>query len=600
MARVGNVPTVSAYKGNVGQQLMHVGNTLDDISQKYEKKQQQELAQAKKLYTQGLNINLYNSINELRNDPNLSANPQGLASAMDEVLNKTLQDVDDNDVKMNVMVDYQLKKNTYVNHAQAEFDRVQRAKAKSYAYDSVYANIDSLGTSFANTLTGNYTDDDVANFQHSLANIQGNIDAKNPDGTYIFTDTQRRAMKKDAQQSFLNGFKAIYEQLDDEEKRRIGAKLDADYYNIPIGNNDFEYKGNINLASRPICKNTDGSVSSERSMSFNEDGQEIIIPTIRTENGKRVDMTPQEAIEWYHKTGEHLGKYGSVEEADQAAERIHNRGEGIPLVDIIGEDSYKDIKRYTVEQRKKDVKARLEERKLLGDEALADFYDNPTEEGLDKILEYKELSQNKIDRLRGVLEASPNYQAETTYDGVKDATKALTEFMKNRYASDEEENTAFLDMMEKMNRTQQKGIVTPEEHNVFVSQATNSLRDKNLKKVFQDSVSSIEETMAWNTKQLSWMETRQYTSEHGYQPSRLFEGRGAVKEMMRDGLQAELGYLAMGDKESAEKVRKETKKQILEYIYPTIKGKSVGDTIVVNGKVYKITSLDDNVALESR
>ena len=39
MARVGNVPTVSAYKGNIGQQLMHVGNTLDDISQKYEKKQ---------------------------------------------------------------------------------------------------------------------------------------------------------------------------------------------------------------------------------------------------------------------------------------------------------------------------------------------------------------------------------------------------------------------------------------------------------------------------------------------------------------------------------------------------------------------------------
>lgn len=513
MVRVGNVPTVSGYRGNMGQQLMGVGKTLADVSQDYKKKQEVELAQAKKLYTQGLNINLYNSINELRNDPNLSANPQGLASAMDEVLNKTLQDVDDNDVKMNVMVDYQLKKNTYVNHAQAEFDRVQRAKAKSYAYDSVYANIDSMGASFANALSGNYTQDDVANFQHSLSAIQANINAKNPDGTYVFSDSQRRAMSRDAHKSYLNGFKAIYEQLDDKGKKDMSNAIDGGSFNIKVGEDETK---------------------------------------------------------------------------------------SINLKDIVGEEGYKDIKKYTLDQRKKDVKARLEERKLLGDEALADFYDNPTEEGLDKILEYKELSQNKIDRLRGVLEASPNYQAETTYDGVKDATKALTEFMKNRYASDEEENTAFLDMMEKMNRTQQKGIVTPEEHNVFVSQATNSLRDKNLKKVFQDSVSSIEETMAWNTKQLSWMETRQYTSEHGYQPSRLFEGRGAVKEMMRDGLQAELGYLAMGDKESAEKVRKETKRQILEYIYPTIKGKSVGDTIVVNGKVYKITSLDDNVALESR
>lgn len=514
MARVGNVPTVSAYKGNIGQQLMHVGNTLDDISQKYERKQEVELAQAKKLYTQGLNINLYNSINELRNNPNLSANPQGLASAMDEVLNKTLKDVDDDDVKMNVMVDYQLKKNTYVNHAQAEFDRVQRAKAKSYAYDSVYANIDSMGASFANALSGNYTQDDVANFQHSLSAIQANINAKNPDGTYVFSDSQRRAMSRDAHKSYLNGFKAIYEQLDDKGKKDMSKAIDGGSFEIKVGEDETK---------------------------------------------------------------------------------------SINLKDIVGEEGYKDIKKYTLDQRKKEVKARLEERKLLGDEALADFYDNPTEEGLDKILEYKELSQNKIDRLRGVLEASPNYQAETTYEGVKDATKALTEFMKNRYASDEEESTAFLDMMEKMNRTQQKGIVTPEEHNVFVSQATNAMRDKNYKKLFRDSVSSIEETMNWNTKQLSWMENRQYTAEHGYPGNpRLFSGVSTAKELMREGLQAELGYLAMGDKESAEKVRRETKRKVLEYMYPSIQGKNVGDTIVVNGKVYKITSLDDNVALESK
>ena len=221
MARVGNVPTVSAYKGNIGQQLMRVGNTLDDISQDYKKKQEVELAQAKKLYTQGLNINLYNSINELRNNPNLSANPQGLASAMDEVLNKTLQDVDDNDVKMAVMVDYQLKKNTYVNHAQTEFDRVQRAKAKSYAYDSVYANIDSMGASFANAFTGNMTEDDIANFQHSLANIKANINATNPDGTYVFTDAQRRSMAKEADQYPVKAFEVMYDDLSQEQKDSI-------------------------------------------------------------------------------------------------------------------------------------------------------------------------------------------------------------------------------------------------------------------------------------------------------------------------------------------------------------------------------------------
>lgn len=232
MARVGYVPTVSAYEGNVGQQLMKVGNRLEQTSETFENKQQKELAEAKKLYTQGLNINLYNSINELRNDPKLSADPKGLGDAMDKVLEKTLADVDDDDVKMDVMVDYQLKKGTYVNQAQNEFNRVQRAKAKSYAYDSVYANIDSASASLANALTGNATNDDIANYQYSFDRINANINAKNPDGTYVFTDSQRRTMAKDAQKFPVTAFESMYDSLPQEEKSKIRESINNDRMNI--------------------------------------------------------------------------------------------------------------------------------------------------------------------------------------------------------------------------------------------------------------------------------------------------------------------------------------------------------------------------------
>ena len=232
MARVGYVPTVSAYEGNVGQQLMKVGNRLEQTSETFERKEQKELAEAKKLYTQGLNINLYNSINELRNDPKLSADPKGLGDAMDKVLEKTLADVDDDDVKMDVMVDYQLKKGTYVNQAQNEFNRVQRAKAKSYAYDSVYANIDSASASLANALTGNATNDDIANYQYSFDRINANINAKNPDGTYIFTDSQRRTMAKDAQKFPVTAFESMYDSLPQEEKSKIRESINNDRMNI--------------------------------------------------------------------------------------------------------------------------------------------------------------------------------------------------------------------------------------------------------------------------------------------------------------------------------------------------------------------------------
>src|ERR1035437_8241999 len=38
--------------------------------------------------------------------------------------------------------------------------------------------------------------------------------------------------------------------------------------------------GNIDLAAQPRVKNADGPTSTVRSMSFNEDGKEILIPTV--------------------------------------------------------------------------------------------------------------------------------------------------------------------------------------------------------------------------------------------------------------------------------------------------------------------------------
>ena len=524
MARVGYVPTVSAYEGNAGQQLMKVGKTLEGISQDYEKKQQTELAQAKKLYEQGLNIGLYNSINELRNDPNLSSNPQGLASAMDKVLEKTLADVTDDDVKMNVMVDYQLKKGTYINKAQTEFNKIQRQKAKSYAFDSVYANIDSMGMSFANALTGNSTNDDIANYQHSLNAIKNNINAKNPDGTYIFTDTQRRAMTKDAQSSYLNGFKAIYEQLDDKQKEDIAKSIDDDSFEIA-----------------------------------------------------RVGEKPEET-------------------------------QSIKLKDVVGEDAYKDIKKYTIEQRKKEAKAKLDEIKLMRDEALIETIRTKSVESLKKYEEYSKLAKGDLETLQSYVESSPNYEATTTYEGVKDATKAINEYMEKDFQNDEEMLKSFITMADKINRTQQAGILTEDKKKILIDGATGALADKELKKIFQNSVSSINEVMDWNTKQLSGYELGKYKYEHGNQmrgqPRYGFfafnKNIPAIKNKMADGLQAQMGYIMKGDLESAEKVKRQTKKEVLEIMYPEIKGKNVGDTIVVNGKVYKIMSLDDNVALGSK
>lgn len=100
---------------------------------------------------------------------------------------------------------------------------------------------------------------------------------------------------------------------------------------VPVGN--FEQldkeaggqfgKGNIDLNNRQILVRPKGQgYSSLESMSFNQDGKEILIPTI-SDDGRQ--MSPKEAIAQYDKTGKHLGKFDTPEEANKYALQLERR-----------------------------------------------------------------------------------------------------------------------------------------------------------------------------------------------------------------------------------------------------------------------------------
>lgn len=82
--------------------------------------------------------------------------------------------------------------------------------------------------------------------------------------------------------------------------------------------------GNIDLSHRPVVRNSDGSISTVRSMSFEEDGKEVLVPTISPSG---VKLTDKGAIALYQATGANLGKFKTVESADQYARALHNEQE---------------------------------------------------------------------------------------------------------------------------------------------------------------------------------------------------------------------------------------------------------------------------------
>lgn len=79
--------------------------------------------------------------------------------------------------------------------------------------------------------------------------------------------------------------------------------------------------GNLNPFDRPVLHNSDGSYSTTRSMSIGTKDGEVLIPTVV--NGKQ--LSNQQAIDNYRKTGQHLGIFDTPEHADAFATALHNQ-----------------------------------------------------------------------------------------------------------------------------------------------------------------------------------------------------------------------------------------------------------------------------------
>lgn len=102
--------------------------------------------------------------------------------------------------------------------------------------------------------------------------------------------------------------------------------------------------GNIDLDNRPVVKNKDGTFSTVRSIVVGIDNKQVVIPTVV---GDKV-VSDREAIDNYRKTGEHLGKFNSVKDAEDYASTLHREQEIFYRQKQIEEDATKEIIRQEI------------------------------------------------------------------------------------------------------------------------------------------------------------------------------------------------------------------------------------------------------------
>ena len=110
-----------------------------------------------------------------------------------------------------------------------------------------------------------------------------------------------------------------YQPFDMPPQYRAAAMFNA----VGAGPVAMTQPGNIDIFNRPTPHNPDGSISTVRSTSMQDDaGNEVLIPTIGP-NGEF--LTPQQAWRLYLATGKHLGKFPNWRAADYYAEALHNQ-----------------------------------------------------------------------------------------------------------------------------------------------------------------------------------------------------------------------------------------------------------------------------------
>lgn len=123
-------------------------------------------------------------------------------------------------------------------------------------------------------------------------------------------------------------------------KKRVAAALSGgrDQYMAVPNPKGLVEKGNIPIWNRPVVQNADGSHSTEYSTSFEQDGHEVLVPTVvngkfLTPDGKKPPKGSaaeramfKAAWDHYLKTGENLGKFDNPDDAGAYAGQLHNRG----------------------------------------------------------------------------------------------------------------------------------------------------------------------------------------------------------------------------------------------------------------------------------
>lgn len=233
------------YEGNKFQtSVTESARGRIDVSNLANRGVQEQLDQKKQealtLYEQGLKLSAAQSMDEAYNQ--YQNDPENLAAQLNKISEKMTSEIPDQATKIAFRTNFITQSGSLINRAQANYDKIQYQKKKSSYFDTIQANNKSIATALSNAFNGTGSPDDLVNYQTSIKQNIGLINARNEDGTYMFTDAQRLSMSNAVDKLATESFSAALNDMDDDKRNQVIQALENDGMILLQGEDDGEVK----------------------------------------------------------------------------------------------------------------------------------------------------------------------------------------------------------------------------------------------------------------------------------------------------------------------------------------------------------------------
>lgn len=194
---------------------------VSGVAEQKKKEYVKEQTFAEKLYASDLS----SKMSQIANTPELSANPQALNKQLDKLASTYAGQIQDEKTKLAVMTDFEMKRAPIITRATNAFYKQQEENNKAVTYNNIQSNMENVGIALSNIFGKDGTEADLGYVRYGYDLVKQQINARKPDGSFMFSNAERRAMQDDYNKRVLKEFEIQYENMPDDQKELIKNSL---------------------------------------------------------------------------------------------------------------------------------------------------------------------------------------------------------------------------------------------------------------------------------------------------------------------------------------------------------------------------------------